>query len=194
MLELSDCVLFIAADGAADHADSFGLLPDAILGDFDSLSDSTRAAFPAICFVSAPSQDAADSEKAVQYATEHGVDQIVLLGALGGRLDHTLANLSLLVRYEPTVDITILEEWGGAAAVGPMRSRQFQLTLGDTISVLPIMNAAVVSLKGTKWPLSHERLEPGTRGVSNVAVSNPVEVAVEDGVVLVVWSFATYQP
>ncbi len=193
MLELSDCGLFIAADGAADHAASFGLQPDAILGDFDSLSDSSRAAFPANRFISAPDQDAADSEKAIQYALERGADRIVLLGALGGRLDHTLANLSLLVRNEPVVDITVREEWGGAAAVGTMSPRQFRLTPGDTISVLPITKAAVVSLKGTKWLLNRARLEPGSRGVSNVVVSNSVEVTVEEGVVLVVWSYADYQ-
>ena len=89
----------IGADGGAARALAWGLAPDLVIGDLDSLSARQRKALEArgCPFLVHPrAKDDTDLELALTYAAEQGAQEIVILGALGGRLDHTLANLLLL--------------------------------------------------------------------------------------------------
>jgi thiamine pyrophosphokinase len=89
----------IGADGGAAQALAWGLVPHLVIGDMDSLPGEARAALEAqgSQFVVHPrAKDETDLELALTYATQQGAREIVVLGALGGRLDHTLANVLLL--------------------------------------------------------------------------------------------------
>jgi thiamine pyrophosphokinase len=89
----------IGADGGAAQALAWGLVPHLVIGDMDSLPGEARAALEAqgSRFVVHPrAKDETDLELALTYATQRGAREIVVLGALGGRLDHTLANVLLL--------------------------------------------------------------------------------------------------
>src|SRR5262245_45458987 len=98
---LSSCHdLLIATDGAAHRAAGLRLTPDIICGDFDSVQlEVARQEFPIAEFYPTPDQEQGDLEKAIQLALERGADAITILGAGGGRIDHTLANFALLLRY-----------------------------------------------------------------------------------------------
>ena len=95
--------LVIAANGGTQHALAAGVIPDVIIGDLDSLSPEAQTRVEAtgsriIRF--SPHKDETDLELALQYATHEGATEIVVLAALGGRLDQTIANLSLLAMPE----------------------------------------------------------------------------------------------
>ncbi|HET6318199.1 MAG TPA: thiamine diphosphokinase, partial [Chloroflexota bacterium] len=93
----------VAADSGAATALAFGLKPDVVIGDLDSISDATRAQLQGVEFRTYPrAKDATDSELAIQHALQARPKELLLLGFLNGpRLDMTLANLLLLLALAP---------------------------------------------------------------------------------------------
>ena len=180
----------IAVDGAAHTARKLRIAPDVICGDFDSLHiETARVEFPDATFVSTPDQNLADLEKAVRFALEKEPVEITILGALGGRLDHTLGNLSLLLRYSSQTRISLKDDEGVYFALSgspetPSR-KQIQTNIGDTISLIAFVSETIVSVRGVQWELENFPLEIGTHGVSNVAIGDSVVVSVCSGSVFV---------
>jgi thiamine pyrophosphokinase len=192
--------LIIAADGGTDHALAAGVLPHVIVGDLDSLSSDERARVEAagsriIRFP--PLKDETDLELALQHAVREGATEIVILAALGGRLDQTIANLLLLALPEldglnvRIVDgaqtaFLIHEGHGGSLIEGQP---------GDTVSLIPLGGDAVgVTAGGLEWPLHEDTLRFGpTRGVSNVLAAEQARVRVRRGLLLCVVTHARSQ-
>ena len=105
-----DCV--VAVDGGFVHVTEAGVVPDVVLGDFDSLGYTPQAA----CLVEHPThKDASDLELALEFAFGHGASEIFAYGCLGGRVDHTLAALQTLAAYA--------EKGMAVCAVGPAEDR-----------------------------------------------------------------------
>ncbi len=177
--------LFIATDGGANTARNFGVIPDIICGDFDSIEmEAARNAFPASEFVPTPDQYMADLEKAILLSAERGASSITILGASGGRIDHQLANHALLLKYARNgASISIREEfsevWGVENAI------EIESEIGDTISLIAMETVSGVSISGVEWPLNGVELHIGTLGVSNVANSAIVKASVKNGRLLV---------
>jgi thiamine pyrophosphokinase len=91
----------VCADGGAEHAQRLELAPNVLIGDFDSVTPATREHFGArgAELLHLPGQEDTDFEKGLQYLVNHGAQRIAVLGVTGGLLDHTLGNLSILLRY-----------------------------------------------------------------------------------------------
>jgi thiamine pyrophosphokinase len=181
--------LLMATDGAAHRAVGLGLTPAIICGDFDSANvDIARGEFPEAEFLPTPDQERGDLEKAVLLALDRGATAITILGAGGGRMDHTLANFALLLRYTER-PICIADEYGTTYSVAGTEARPGALTLsvspGDTLSLISFDGAASVTLTGTKWLLQDERLPVGTHGIGNLAEAERVEVRVRGGALFV---------
>ncbi len=182
--------LIMATDGAAHQAAALGLRLDIICGDFDSIRmPDARSAFPDAEFIATPDQEQADLEKAIGLARTRGATTITLLGATGGRIDHTLAAFALLLRYHAEVVLALEDDRSVVRAVSGALEQPGELTLtakiGDTISLISFDGAARVTLVGTRWPLRDELLPVGTRGVSNRAERERVVVRARGGAVLV---------
>jgi len=179
----------IAADGAWDQALARGIPVDAVIGDFDSTQidpDTLSTRLPELHRFPAD-KDWTDLELALDLAIERGPQEIVIYGALGGRLDHTLANLALLARGRAhSVAVCIL------SGLETLRLVDDSLVLanampGDTVSLIPVSDDVRVSSLGLRYPLDNERLILGaTRGVSNVVREIPASLRVHSGSVLVV--------
>ena len=87
--------IVVAADGGYENAKLLGVKPGFIVGDFDSYSKSELP--DGVELVEVPAEkDFSDTQLAVDVALSHGADEIVIIGGLGGRLDHTLSNLGIL--------------------------------------------------------------------------------------------------
>ncbi len=184
--------LLIAADGGAGNAAQFNLLPDVVIGDFDSLSPSEIAAFDqdgtkSIRYTA--EKDETDLELAMDYAAGQGADEITLYGLLGGRWDMTFANLLLLasekyagIRFKAVDGNTSFHILHGG------ESLQLQGEPGDIVSVLPLRGPAEgVSYQGLTWPLEEANLPFGTpRGVSNTITDTLATISIQKGTVLVV--------
>lgn len=184
--------LTIGADGGAARALAHGLEPEWVIGDMDSLPDEEKSRLEALgsrFMVHPPAKDETDLELSLAFATERGAREIIVLGALGGRLDHTLANLLLMTLPAlSSVRVRIVEGDEEAFVVRAGESVSVHGRIGDTVSLLPLVgDAHGVTTTGLAWQLVGEALKFGfTRGVSNVMVAAEASIQVEKGVVLVV--------
>ena len=185
--------LVIAADGGARWLDAQGVRPDVLVGDLDSLEAAsvTRLQAAGTRVSRHPvDKDASDTELAVEAAIAAGADRVVLLGALGGgRLDHELANVALLVdRASAGVDLRLQRGATRVRVVRADRSIEIEAEVGAIVTLLPIGGDAVgVSTTGLHYPLRDETLVMGrSRGLSNVVSGAPASVSLRAGSLLVI--------
>lgn len=174
--------LFLAVDGAANYLAELGIAPDVVLGDFDSLDQKARRAFVDRPFLQYADQETCDLEKAVAYALDQGATRIVLIGAQGGRIDHSLTAISILLKYSAQVQISLQDE--NAVTYAVHRELEIDGRVGETLSLIAFTPVEEVYLEGVKWSLQGENLIPGSRGVSNVIQNPPVRVRARSGVLL----------
>lgn len=174
----------VAADGGIVHAERFGFVPDIVVGDFDSLPPGSQGRLQNTRFVHRPSQDQCDLEKSLIYCEKEELTSLILLGAAGKRLDHTLGNLSLLTRYDRRFQLRVLTP---EAEVFIVRDRlELEGMPGQGVSLVPIGEARLVSTTGLKYPLSGETLAFGKReGTSNEFSSHRCTVSLENGLLIV---------
>jgi thiamine pyrophosphokinase len=180
----------IAANGGTRHTLSIGVIPHVVIGDLDSLSPDDQARVeatgsPIVRF--SPRKDETDLELALLHAVREGATEIVILAALGGRLDQTLANVLLLALPElEGLDVRIIE--GQQMAFLIQSEALITGQPGDTVSLIPLGGDAVgVTAEGLEWPLDEASLRFGlARGVSNVLVKEQARVCVRRGLLLCV--------
>ncbi len=191
-LTLSPDDLVIAANGGSRLAQRLGLEPQVVIGDLDSLPARLRARLEkrGCRFVSHPSRkDETDTELAIRYAVAEGAREIVLLGALGGRLDHMLANVLLLampelVGLQARIAAGDTEVWLLRAGCAVHLEGQ----VGDTVTLLPLAADALgITTQGLEYALHDGTLRLGlARGVSNVMTGTNAEVRLREGMLLVI--------
>lgn len=182
--------LVIAADGGALVARHLGLHPEVVIGDLDSLSPKARAglAEQGARFVDHPARkDETDTELAIRYALEQGADEIVLLGAIGSRLDHTLANVLLLAM--PLLAGTPATIVSGDTEVWLIRGGEelaIEGRAGDIVTLLPLgQDALGVTTAGLEWAQENDTMHFGpARGVSNVMTAETARVALQEGLLV----------
>ena len=189
--------LIIAADGGTRHALATGVIPHVVIGDLDSLSPADLAQVEAdgsriIRF--SPRKDETDLELALLHAARAGASEIIILAALGGRLDQTIANVLLLSLPElKELGVRIVE---GAQSVFLIQDETtIEGQPGDTVSLIPLGGDAVgVTTEGLEWPLCEETLRFGpARGVSNVLTAEQARVRVQRGILLCMVTRASNQ-
>jgi thiamine pyrophosphokinase len=184
--------MVIAADGGAFALERWGITPNLVVGDFDSLGLERAAALGArgATVVPFPMEKAeSDLELAMRYALESGADDIVILGAFGGRLDHALANTMLLA--DPAYRGWHVRAVQGATQVRALHDGE-RVTLdgpiGSVVTLLPVGgDAQGVSTEGLRYALAGDTLRFGhSRGLSNEIISSPASVALGTGVLFVI--------
>jgi thiamine pyrophosphokinase len=185
--------LIIGADGGAARALAHGLAPDVIIGDMDSFTGPQKdlpAVHRAHVIQHPRAKDETDLELALAYAAEQEVEEIVVLGALGGsRLDHMLSNVLLLAMPSLRSRRVLIVHGGQEAML--LRSGE-AVTLagspGDLVSLLPLGgDAHGVTTAGLAWPLTGDTLRFGqSRGVSNEMSAAEARVELEEGYLWVV--------
>jgi thiamine pyrophosphokinase len=174
----------VAADGGANSARILGLTPDLIIGDLDSITPATRRAFHDVPTLRIRRQDNTDTEKALDHIRKHGGRKVIVLGATGGRIDMTLATLSVCWQYVAGMDLVIAAD--GWYAV-PLRGTQtFDAPTGTRVSVIPFGACSGITLRGLRFPLVNGTLGVGEVAVSNVTRSRRFSVTVKRGNLLVV--------
>lgn len=180
------------ADGGTVHALTLGLTPQVIIGDLDSLAPDlvTEMAAAGVTIHRHPvRKDQTDLELAFQVAMAERPDEILLVTALGGRLDQMLANILLLTRPEYALARLTLVD--GPQSVRVLRSHQ-AVTLtgqpGDTLSLVPLTpTVEQVNLTGVEWPLAAATLTLGsTWSISNVLAGSEACLQIGEGMLLVV--------
>lgn len=180
--------LLIAADGGADHLARMGLVPDLLLGDLDSLAGSP----PACPLLQYPAEkDDTDMALAVEEGVSRGYREFLIFGVLGGgRLDHTLAAVSLLPGYAARgLSVTLVGGGQRVCALAAGQERCFSGGQHGYLSLLAAGGDATVSAQDLKYTLQNDRLPAYTTlGISNEFLpGRAARVAVKDGCLLLVW-------
>ncbi|GIK58883.1 MAG: thiamine diphosphokinase [Chloroflexi bacterium] len=174
---LETATAVIAADGGTRHLLRLNHPPDIVIGDMDSLPDEVRpwpAAVHTRLLVYPPVKDETDLELALLYAAENYADPLLIFGALGGRLDQTIANILLLAHpglHGRAVYLVTLYERAWLVR----DHTEIHGQMGDLVSFIPLGgDAHVASTTGLQWPLQDDVLAFGlARGVSNVLTPAP---------------------
>jgi thiamine pyrophosphokinase len=182
--------LLIAADGGARHCLSLGLTPHLVVGDFDSLDQAQLAALEAagVELARYPThKDFTDLELALQHAVQRGADEILVIAALGGRWDQTLANV-LLPASQQFCDLRIrlVDGEQEMSVIHGGQRHEIHGRAGDTVSLIPLnRDTNGITTEALEYPLVGESLHFGsTRGVSNALTAPSATVTLREGLLL----------
>lgn len=179
----------ICCDGGYAHAQTLGVQPDLILGDFDSYEGELPAGIPTEGFSSI--KDDTDTMLAIKEAIHRGYEEVLLLAALGGRMDHSFANLQSLM---------YLRKAGRQGQIFGARDRAYLLLSGESLTLPREEGVAVsvfsygeqaegVTLQGLFYPLRDATLTSAfPLGVSNHFAAPKAEISVSKGALLVLIS------
>jgi len=180
----------LCADGGTRHALALSVTPKLVIGDMDSIENDhwqklQKAGVEVEIFPR--DKDETDLEHALNKAVEMNPREIVIIAALGGRMDQTLANIALLTdpRLSP-FDVRIDD---GVEEIFLCRGQvQVHGGSGDIVSLIPWGGpVSGVQTKNLKWRLDKETLYPDrTRGISNEMFTESATITIESGFLLIV--------
>ena len=177
----------ICADGGVVHCEKCGFIPDVIIGDMDScetlVDEKKLIKYPA-------EKDDTDTSLCIKYAIEKGYKSIEIFGAVGARIDHTIANLQLLLfAHKNGVCCSLKDSMQTVFLLGN-ETKNLSVKKGTIVSLFAVsVKVDNVTLKGLKYPLENASLyNDFPLGISNVAVEDQIEITVGDGILLVVIS------
>lgn len=187
---ITDKDYLVAVDGGLRHLDAMGFPPDLLIGDLDSVTPAQIQGLigsqtEVIRF--SIEKDETDMELALVEVVKRGVEEIVIVGGLGGRIDQTLANLFLLLLTDlADKNVYLLTQYEKICVI--QKQAFIHGGEGDLVSLIPLNgDANGVTTIGLKYPLTDETLHPErSRGISNCMLTDKAEVQVKDGVLLCV--------
>ncbi len=182
----------ICADGGANHLVKVGLRPDLVIGDLDSIEEETlKYLYKANVEVSKfpKEKDYTDTELAIKYLINKKVNEIIFMGVIGSRLDHTLANILLL---KTLLDKGVQGKIIGDSNVVYITDEKMVLKKekNSFVSVVPMDNeGAIVTLEGFKYETIEEKFSfSSTYGISNQIVEEKGTIKIHKGICLVIVS------
>lgn len=183
-LNTNEYDLIIAADSGYLSACSAGVLPDIFIGDFDSvLKEEVRA--KKIVSLN-PVKDKTDTQEAIDYAIYEGAKSITILGALGKRIDHTIANIHLL-KYANTLGAKAEIVDTDTYITLVTNELSVDKVSGCCLSLLPLTDCSGVSVSGVYYPLNNAQMRVGNPyGISNEFTDEVAKITVKSGELLVI--------
>ncbi|SJZ35399.1 thiamine diphosphokinase [Garciella nitratireducens] len=180
----------ICADGGARHLKRLGITPTTIIGDFDSikyeeLNDYRDKNIEIIEYN--PDKDKSDTQLAIEYAITKSPSEIVLLGVLGNRFDHSLANLYLL---ESIINKGIKTSIRNENNIIYLIKKEIELEgkKGDIISLLPFTDKVEgIFTSGLYYSLKNAIMErKNPYGISNIFTKERIKISIKSGLLLVI--------
>lgn len=173
----------IAADRGLDIALDAGITPDLVVGDFDSAKSAVPEGVE--CVKVSPVKDDTDAMLAADFALKYGCTQLRFFCALGGRIDHTVANIQMLYHFKIRgIDGAL---FGDNTTLFLMTDESMRISRFDGyLSVFAFDKTAVVTEKGVKYPITNHPLTNDMPiGVSNEIIDDFAEITVHSGTALV---------
>ncbi len=179
--------LIVCADSGYLHCEKMGLVPDMVIGDFDSC--------PKTCVpegvpvkVLPVEKDETDLHTCINYAIEQGAGEILVFGSRGSRWDHSLAAISLVyMGLMQGVTIRLIDEHNELF----MFEKEVEILKkeGYKLSLLPVTPAKGISSCGLYYPLENAAMDLGNPyGVSNEFVSDVAKITVKKGILMAILS------
>jgi len=171
----------IAVDGGLRYCKEMTILPNLIIGDFDSAPKELLDEYAVPKISLKREKDETDLEAALIHEINLGAERLTIFGGWGGRIDHSLTNALLLTRFPEQVQIETEQEIVFAIEA----SAKIRCKKGQTLSLLPICGpVSGINTKGLKWELNEGAMGPHFIGISNVCLQEEISIEIEEGVLL----------
>lgn len=200
-METYEILWVIAVDKGLNTAYELSLPVDVIIGDFDSVDKSIldhyeKGRYGSVPKVVAlnPEKDMTDTQVAIEYGMslqKESIEEMIILGATGTRLDHVLANIGLLmIPLSSHLKTCILDRNNRIYLKKESFSIKREESHGKYVSLLPLTEEVTgLTLKGFKYPLYRHTLKQGNSlGVSNEIIEEEAFVTLTSGILIVIES------
>lgn len=183
----------IACDKGLEILDKANINPTHIIGDFDSVSKDILLKYKenknVIIEELNPEKDYTDTHKALKEAIILKSEYICILGAIGTRFDHSLANINILkIALEKNIECVIINEYNKVELIN--KNKEIKKEEYKYISLLPLTSKVEkITLKGFKYPLKDATLEIGDSiGISNEQIEENAKIELESGILVIIRS------
>jgi thiamine pyrophosphokinase len=184
---LENINILICADGGSNTAKKMNITPDYIIGDLDSVDplvidffkNQTRTKI-----IHNDDQDKTDLELALNLAESLDPNEILILGAIGDRMDHTLANILCLTYIKSDVKAKIIDEKNTLELVE--KSMELSGNRDDIVSIVPITDILGLTYSGMKWLVVNKDTKFGWFGISNKISEKVANISLTEGKILVI--------
>lgn len=189
--------VIVAVDGGLEALTPLGLVPDAIVGDFDTVNQEVYLEYQKLKGVDweihKPEKNETDTELAIDTAIRMGAENITILGGTGGRIDHMLGNIHLLdTCLQKGVFACMVDSQNKVYLLKEGKSFEKIHTWGTYISFLPLTETVKgITLKGFKYPLTNKNITMGREAglcISNELVGESGSITFSSGILICVES------
>jgi thiamine pyrophosphokinase len=184
---LSEAEHIVCCDGATENLVNFGLRPDYIVGDLDSIPESLKIRFSSI-INRISEQETNDLTKSVKFAVEKGWKNITIIGATGKREDHTLGNLSLICDYAEFADIQLFTDYG--VFTPQLKSETYESFPGQQVSIFSFSPETIITTENLAYHINGRPLTSWWQGTLNESTGNEFSIKINAGKLLVFRKFS----
>ena len=185
----------IAGDKGLEALYQLKIIPNYVVGDFDSVSPEILEFYKKqqqiIFHTFNAEKDNTDTDIALKLAIQLKSSKITILGALGKRMDHALANIHILKdALEAEIPCQILDEYNRIYLINKEMTLSKDKVYGKYISLIPLTSMVEgLTLTGFKYPLNHYTLPIGTSlGISNEMIEDIAHIKMDKGILIVIES------
>ena len=168
----------IATDGAANRLHTLGIIPNLIIGDFDSIDPAEHKN---VTQIHSPDQNQSDFQKALSHIKEHELGPFIVFGVNDGLLDHIICNISLIAEH----DCTFYAPPILGCSISSKGVHNFAAGKNSKISIMGLPNA-VISSQGLKWELNKTPLDfPAHNSWFNRCLDNTINIELISGKIII---------
>ena len=165
--KISSSDYIIAVDGSANQLNKLGILPNVVIGDFDSIKPFDDSN---VEFVEANDQSKTDFRKTLEWCVEKNISKISIYGISGKSEDHFLGNYYTLNDFSNKIDWIAFTDF---SIISPcIRKKEFESYKGQKVSLFSMKNDSSISSKNLEYPLESYLLSPSDSAVRNISISN----------------------
>jgi thiamine pyrophosphokinase len=184
---LQDFNFIICADGGANITKELDIIPDYIIGDMDSIKTSVFNFYKELNktkIIKDTNPDKTDLELAIKLAETLNPFKINIFGAIGNRIDHTLANILCLDKIKPGIKVEIIDDKSTILLV--KESIEITGEKNDIISIIPLSDINNLNYTGFKWNVKNLDTKIGWFGISNKILNKKASINFLKGKILII--------
>ena len=179
---LRNATRIICCDGATESLLKYGLEPDYIVGDLDTISLDLQKRY-SYCLHQDNDTNNNDLTKAVNFCVEKQWNEITIIGATGKREDHTIGNISLLANYAEYANVQMITDYG--VFIPLLKSSHFESFTGQQVSIFTLTTDTVFTFLGLKYPFTEKNIISWWQATLNEAIGNDFFIEMNNGKALV---------
>ncbi len=180
--QLHNAEFIVCCDGAVNKLENTSFVPDAIVGDLDSLSQEMKLKYNDRLFHFSD-QDTNDLTKSVNWCKDNQFKEIIIVGATGLRDDHMIGNIFLLPQYSHLFKVSMYTDYGLFSVI--QKKMSFQSYRGQQVSIFSTTPAMLISTNNLKYELKNQSLPMLWQGTLNESLGDSFGLDVSEGDLIV---------